>query len=175
MLYPTVCVYVRIQLMLMVCVVCMSYCLLPVSARRELAFQIADQFQAFGKGMNVRDVVIVGGMGMPLSLACSILYLCKQYSSLCRHDEAKLVSSGAAACCHSNTRETSRPFKKHRHIFTEESKVSGEVTKHEKCHVICHMLSCDVMGCHVICVLDRSLMKQTDSWTHPSRPTSRWC
>ena len=52
--------------------VCMSVCVYACLLCRELAFQIADQFQAFGKGVNVRDVVIVGGMGMPLSLAGSI-------------------------------------------------------------------------------------------------------
>jgi superfamily II DNA/RNA helicase len=31
---------------------------------RELAFQIADQFRAFGSSINLRVSVIVGGMGM---------------------------------------------------------------------------------------------------------------
>lgn len=53
------------------------------TASRELAFQIADQFQAFGKGVNVRDVVIVGGMGMPLSLAGSISRACAISFHLC--------------------------------------------------------------------------------------------
>ena len=30
---------------------------------RELAFQIADQFMAFGKPVNLRYVIVVGGMG----------------------------------------------------------------------------------------------------------------
>lgn len=83
----------------------MTECLLSlcVCVCRELAFQIADQFQAFGKGVNVRDVVIVGGMGMPLSLTCTTLCMCKRYSPLCRHDETKLVFGGTATRCHSNT------------------------------------------------------------------------
>ena len=56
-----------------VCMCVLNFCMcVLMSECRELAFQIADQFQAFGKGVNVRDVVIVGGMGMPLSLADSI-------------------------------------------------------------------------------------------------------
>ena len=63
------CLYVCMHVCM--CVL-MSVCVYSCLLCRELAFQIADQFQAFGKGVNVRDVVIVGGMGMPLSLAGSI-------------------------------------------------------------------------------------------------------
>ena len=108
---------------------------------RELAFQIADQFRAFGKGVNVRDVVIVGGMGMPLSLADSIMqgcvisiYLCadmmKQSLSLVKQPHVVIATPGRLADHLRNTDTFS--LKKVKFLVSLQD-------------VKCHMMSCDVM------------------------------
>jgi ATP-dependent RNA helicase DDX49/DBP8 len=53
---------------------------------RELAFQIGEQFRAFGKPVNLRDVVVVGGMDMM-----------KQSLALAQHPHVVIATPGRLA------------------------------------------------------------------------------
>lgn len=52
---------------------------------RELAYQIAEQFRAFGKPLGLKDCIIVGGMGKTgmQNICLSVLYICKMLYLVC--------------------------------------------------------------------------------------------
>lgn len=68
---------------------------LPLFARRELAFQLADQFRALGAGMSLRDSVVIGGLDMTTQVGVSSHALCPHHALIC---EGVQPGHGGSAC-----------------------------------------------------------------------------
>jgi superfamily II DNA/RNA helicase len=75
----------------------------------ELAFQIAEQFQIIGKGVNLKDAVIVGGLGKIGMKSSSLLSLILKLV-LSRYDETGTGTIQKTTCSHCNTRTISRSY-----------------------------------------------------------------
>lgn len=80
---------------------------LVLTPTRELAFQIAEQFRVLGKGMGVKECVVVGGMGTldtEQALQRMLIQFCFWAD---RYDDTSIGTCKATSCYHCYTRPSS--------------------------------------------------------------------